>query len=54
MVTGSSAGIGAQVVVDLANAGMIVVGLARRAERVEALKSKTKGTIHAIQCDVTR
>lgn len=53
VVTGSSAGIGAQVAVDLANAGMIVVGLARRAERVEALKSQTKGTIHAIQCDVT-
>lgn len=53
VVTGSSAGIGAAIVVDLANAGMIVVGLARRAERVEALKSQTKGTIHAMQCDVT-
>jgi len=53
VVTGSSAGIGAKVVVDLANAGMIVVGLARRKERVEALKSQTKGIIHAIQCDVT-
>lgn len=53
VVTGSSAGIGAQIVIDLANAGMIVVGLARRKERVEALKSQTKGIIHAVQCDVT-
>lgn len=54
VVTGSSAGIGAQIVIDLANAGLIVVGLARRVERVEELKSKSKGTIHALQCDVTR
>ncbi|KAJ6637277.1 Farnesol dehydrogenase [Pseudolycoriella hygida] len=53
VVTGASAGIGAQIVLDLADAGLIVVGLARRLERVETLKSKSKGKIHALQCDVT-
>jgi len=57
VVTGASAGIGAQIAIDLANAGMIVVGLARRAERVEELKSKisttSTGALHAFKCDVT-
>ncbi|XP_037037672.1 farnesol dehydrogenase-like [Bradysia coprophila] len=57
IVTGSSSGIGAAIAVDLANAGMIVVGLARRVERVEELKSKvnsTIGSLHAIKCDITK
>lgn len=55
VVTGASAGIGAQIAIDLANAGMIVVGLARRVERVEALKSQiSTGILHALQCDVTK
>lgn len=53
MVTGASSGIGAQTAIDLANAGMIVVGLARRVERVEALKAQITGVLHAIKCDVT-
>jgi len=57
VVTGASAGIGAQIVIDLVNTGLIVVGLARRIERVEELKSKisngSTGILHAVKCDVT-
>lgn len=57
VVTGASAGIGAAIVVDLVKAGMIVVGLARRKERVEQLRdqipSEAKEQLHAFQCDVS-
>jgi len=57
IVTGASSGIGAQIVIDLLNAGMIVVGLARRVEPVEELKSQiyvgSEGVLHAVKCDVT-
>lgn len=50
-------GIGAQISIDLANAGMIVVGLARRVDRTEHLRSQisttTTGALHPIRCDVT-
>lgn len=56
VVTGASAGIGAAIAVALANEGMIVVGLARRSELVEELKSSlsktAKGSLHAHKCDV--
>lgn len=55
VVTGASAGIGAQVVVDLAKAGVIVIGLARRTDRVKALAADNpsiSGQIHAYECDV--
>lgn len=42
VVTGASSGIGAAIVIDLANAGIKTVGIARRVDRVEALKSKVK------------
>lgn len=58
VVTGASSGIGAQIAIDLVNAGLIVVGLARRIERIEELKSKispsTTGVLHSLRCDVTR
>lgn len=57
IVTGASSGIGASIVVELAKAGVRVVGLARRAARVEALKEQlsdsVKGELHAFKCDVT-
>lgn len=57
VVTGASAGIGAQITIDLANAGVIVVGLARRDEKVEQYRSHVKPefqkNFHARKCDVT-
>jgi NAD(P)-dependent dehydrogenase (short-subunit alcohol dehydrogenase family) len=55
VVTGASAGLGAQLCLDLARAGATVVGLARNAERLEALAvrlralSPSSGTA---MCDV--
>lgn len=56
VVTGASAGIGAAIVKDLAKAGLIVIGLARRADKIEQLKNELKnvsGEIHSHQCDIT-
>ncbi|XP_075983733.1 farnesol dehydrogenase-like [Anticarsia gemmatalis] len=55
VVTGASAGIGAAICVSLADAGVCVVGLARRPERIEALKSQVrgKGKIVSRKCDVS-
>ncbi|XP_049306878.1 farnesol dehydrogenase-like isoform X3 [Bactrocera dorsalis] len=56
VVTGASSGIGAAIVKYLANNGMVTVGLARRKERIEALRDevrdKAKQRIHAINCDI--
>ncbi|ETN65914.1 3-oxoacyl-[acyl-carrier-protein] reductase 1 [Anopheles darlingi] len=58
IVTGASSGIGAAVVKALATAGMVTVGLARRVERVEALRKdlspEAAGRLHSLPCDVTR
>ncbi|XP_037935019.1 farnesol dehydrogenase-like [Teleopsis dalmanni] len=57
VVTGASSGIGAAVVKDLVNAGLIVVGLARRVGRVEELKEQVAAgkqqNLYARQCDVS-
>lgn len=57
VVTGASSGIGAQIVIDLVNAGIKTVGIARRVDRVEALKSKVKpehrANLYAQRGDVT-
>uniref|UniRef100_A0A8W7PWA0 Dehydrogenase n=2 Tax=gambiae species complex TaxID=44542 RepID=A0A8W7PWA0_ANOCL len=58
IVTGASSGIGAATVKALASAGMITFGLARRVERVEALKDElpedARERLHALRCDVTK
>lgn len=58
VVTGASSGIGAATAKALAKAGMTVVGLARRVERVEALKEVLEGPakdrLYAMKCDVSK
>ncbi|XP_017058764.1 farnesol dehydrogenase [Drosophila ficusphila] len=55
VVTGASVGIGASTAVELANAGMVVVGLARRSELIEALNDQVTGDgkIFARKCDLS-
>ncbi|XP_018784534.1 PREDICTED: farnesol dehydrogenase-like [Bactrocera latifrons] len=57
VVTGASSGIGAAIVRDLIAAGLIVIGLARRYERVEALRqelptAEQRARLHAIKCNI--
>jgi NAD(P)-dependent dehydrogenase (short-subunit alcohol dehydrogenase family) len=55
VVTGASAGLGAQLCRDLAHAGAVVVGLARNTERLEELKvelQKDSPSSDTITCDV--
>ncbi|CAD7011605.1 farnesol dehydrogenase-like [Ceratitis capitata] len=56
VITGASSGIGAACAVYLANNGMITVGLARRKERMEALREQVqpeaRDRLHAIKCDI--
>ncbi|KAL9705493.1 hypothetical protein quinque_009011 [Culex quinquefasciatus] len=58
VVTGSSSGIGAAIVVELAKSGLVVVGLARRVEKTEALKQhltqNVRKNLHAVKCDVSK
>jgi NADP+-dependent farnesol dehydrogenase len=56
IVTGASSGIGAAIVRDLSRAGINVIALARRTERLESLKSELEneaGKVTAIGCDVS-
>lgn len=53
-MTGATSGIGAVVAMDLAKAGMQVIGLARRRERVEDLARQSKGRLYAFECDISR
>jgi NAD(P)-dependent dehydrogenase (short-subunit alcohol dehydrogenase family) len=55
VVTGASAGLGAQLCLDLAHAGATVVGLARNAERLAALTTTLRAvspTSRPVVCDV--
>ncbi|EDV99767.1 farnesol dehydrogenase [Drosophila grimshawi] len=56
VVTGASSGIGSAIAVDLVNAGLVVVGLARRVERIEELQKSLPATrrekLIALHCDV--
>ncbi|XP_052861962.1 farnesol dehydrogenase-like [Anopheles cruzii] len=58
VVTGASSGIGAAIAKDLAKAGMITIGLARRVERVEELRKDLSEDaakrLHALKCDVSK
>lgn len=57
LVTGASVGIGASITEELAKAGVIVFGLARRVEKVEELKQKVgkvKGEIIPLKGDVAK
>lgn len=58
VVTGSSSGIGAAICKELCKFDVIVVGLARRLERLEELKkeilkTKSDAIFHPVKCDVT-
>ncbi|XP_030572886.1 farnesol dehydrogenase [Drosophila novamexicana] len=56
VVTGASSGIGSAIAVDLVNAGLVVVGLARRVERVKELQKSLpaarRDKLIALHCDV--
>ncbi|XP_037050742.1 farnesol dehydrogenase-like [Bradysia coprophila] len=58
VVTGASSGIGAAIALDLVKANMIVIGLARRDQRVNELKSQIPencaGELHSFKCDLQR
>lgn len=56
VVTGASAGIGAAIFGELVKAGVNVIGLARRSEKIEELikeLGQTKGKAYAYKCDVS-
>ena len=55
VVTGASSGLGADFVKQLAWKGVIVVGLARRKERMDQLiiQFGKNRNIHAIKCDIS-
>ncbi|KAF8765100.1 Dehydrogenase/reductase SDR family member 11 like protein [Argiope bruennichi] len=58
-VTGASSGIGAELCRTLVHHGMIVVGIARRVDRIQAIAEEERvknapGKLVAIKCDVTQ
>ncbi|KAI4461844.1 dehydrogenase/reductase sdr family member 11 [Holotrichia oblita] len=54
IVTGASSGIGAAIVSQLLGAGMKVVGLARRKEKIEELNNGYPNKLFAVQVDLTK
>lgn len=53
VVTGASVGIGKAIVEDLVKHGLIVIGLARRVEKIEEYSKALSGKVHAYKCDVS-
>ncbi|CAO1333025.1 unnamed protein product [Diamesa tonsa] len=56
VITGASSGIGAAILKDLAKAGVNVVGLARRVEKIQEIINKSEevtGKMYAYKCDVS-
>lgn len=56
-VTGASSGVGAAICTELVKHGMIVCGLARRKDKVEALRLSlfgAEGQLNAVECDITK
>ena len=54
VVVGASTGIGRAVLKDLANKGIIVVGLARQSEKIEEFAKEIEGEIYARKCDISK
>lgn len=53
LVTGASSGIGKEIAIELSKRGYNLIICARRVERLEELKSKLKGNIVVIPCDLS-
>jgi len=56
VVTGASSGVGSQIFKDFARNGINVIGLARRAEKIETFieeLGETSGKAIAIKCDIS-
>lgn len=56
VVTGAEKGIGAAIACELVRSGMIVVGLAKRTDKIEALRASlfgVSGQLNAFECDIT-
>ncbi|XP_043271358.1 farnesol dehydrogenase [Venturia canescens] len=57
VVTGASAGIGASIVRELVQNGLVVAGLARRVNKIEELAESldgSSGKVYAVECDVSQ
>ncbi|XP_058466519.1 farnesol dehydrogenase-like [Malaya genurostris] len=58
IVTGASSGMGTAIAKALATAGLVTVGLARRVDRVKALKAELPAEVasklHTFQCDISK
>ncbi|XP_061397933.1 farnesol dehydrogenase-like, partial [Musca vetustissima] len=57
VVTGASVGIGAEIALRLANAGITVIGLARRSELIDDLNKQVHSDgaqIHSYRCDMAK
>lgn len=55
VITGASTSIGQQLIKDLATSGLTVIGISRNKHVIESLayKNKTRGKIHALECDIS-